>query len=484
MSGSESPTKTRTLRKAPSLVLNAPTTASATPLNAQLKYTPRKPGKLRWTSSTNIVPDSEEENSYTPGESVDRKDRKDVIVISSDEEDANEPVKYNPTTGDDLSSSPKKPKRVVRRIVQSSDESEGDSRPATKSEVIEISDNSSDEEEALPRIPQPTSRSNSRIPQVAISADGSVMTWDAPVSPRKPLRVPANENTTAGSSTRLNKELPNSVLKPSAPTTASPAPKTPRSRPNTKKAQAEAELKRLAEFTQILFNDLNRDVFNSGLPADIELCWSKRLNTTAGRATYARKDGIISGKIELATKILDSEERVMKTLSHEMCHLACWIINKKLNEHHGPLFKAWAARVTAKRPDIEVSTTHDYEISYKFEWRCEICDLVYGRHSKSIKPDDVCGRCHEGKLIPLFTQRQRKAPQTPKVSRMAASKPRNSPLRISPRLSDALKDDTIDLTICSVDSDEEVAHAAAESDSEVEVLAALLGSTTIAGTSS
>ncbi|KAK0208031.1 SprT-like family-domain-containing protein, partial [Desarmillaria ectypa] len=206
-----------------------------------------------------------------------------------------------------------------------------------------------------------------------------------------------------------------------------------RSRSNTKRAQAEAELKRLAEFTQILFNDLNRDVFNSGLPADVELCWSKRLNTTAGRATYARKDGIVSGKIELAIKILDSEgnavERIMKTLSHEMCHLACWIINKKLSESHGPLFKAWAARMAAKRPDIEVSTTHNYEISYKFEWKCEICELVYGRHSKSIKPDDgnlplVCGRCHEGKLIPLFTQRQRKAPQTPKIGRMAATKPR------------------------------------------------------------
>ncbi|KAK0456889.1 SprT-like family-domain-containing protein [Armillaria borealis] len=440
------------------------------------------------------MPDSEEENSGN----VDRRDTKEVIVISSDEEDTTEPVKPT-STGDDLSSSPKKPKRVVRRIVQSSDESEDDGQDAstTKSEVIEISDNSSDEGELLPRIPQPTSRSNSRIPQVAISVDGSVMTWDAPVSPRKPLRVPTNENAAAGPSTpSRSKELPNSGLKPGAPASASPAPKTPRSRPNTKKAQAEAELKRLAEFTQRLFNDLNRDVFNGGLPADVELCWSKRLNTTAGRATYSRKDGIVYGKIELATKILDSEERVMKTLSHEMCHLACWIINKKLNESHGSLFKAWAARVAAKRPDIEVSTTHDYEISYKFEWSmypltykdnvsfligCEICKLVYGRHSKSIKPDDVCGRCHEGKLIPLFNQRQRKAPQTPKISRMAASKPRDSPLRVQPEIPDPLKDDMIDLTICSVDSDEEVVHG---SDSEVEVLAALLGSTTIAGPSS
>ncbi|KAK0506512.1 SprT-like family-domain-containing protein [Armillaria luteobubalina] len=480
MSSNESPTKTRTLRKAPSLVLNAPTTGSTTPVIARLEYIPRKPGKLRWTSGTDMVPDSEEENRYTP---VDRRDTTEVILISSDEEDTYTAVKSF-STGDDLSSNPKKPKRVVRRIVQSSDESEDDSQNAstTKPEVIEISDNSSDEEKLLPRITQKTNLSNSRIPQVGISVDGSVMTWDAPVSPRKPLRVPTNENAIAGPSTpSRSKELPNSGSKRGVPVSASPATKTPRSRPNTKKAQAEAELKRLAEFTQILFNDLNRDVFKSGLPADVELCWSKRLNTTAGRATYARKEGIVTGKIELATKILDSEERVTKTLSHEMCHLACWMINKKLDESHGSLFKAWAARVTAKRPDIEVSTTHDYEISYKFEWRCEICKLVYGRHSKSIKLDDVCGRCHEGKLIPLFTQRQRKAPQTPKISRMAASKPKDSPLRVQPETPDPSKDGMIDLTICSVDSDEEVVH---ESDSEVEVLAALLGSTTIAGPSS
>ncbi|KAG7450716.1 uncharacterized protein BT62DRAFT_531944 [Guyanagaster necrorhizus] len=477
MADEESPTKTRTLRKAPSLVLNAPPAVS---VNAQPEYAPRKLGKPGWTSSTDAVPDSEEENIYIPSKNVDRTDRKGVIVISSDEEDVRL-AKFTSPIGDDLSRGPKKPKRVVRRIVQSSDESEDDPRenPTTEEpEVIEISD---DGGEAVSRIPQVSGLSNSRVPQVAVSADGSVMTWDVPVSPRKPLRTPSNGNAAVGPSTPCrSKEFPG--LKASVDTTASPAPKNPRPRPNTKKAQAEAELKRLAEFTQILFNDLNRDVFSSRLPADVELCWSKRLNTTAGRATYARKDGVVSGKIELATKILDCEERVMKTLSHEMCHLACWIINKKLNENHGPLFKAWAARVAAKRPDIEVSTTHDYEISYKFEWKCEKCELVYGRHSKSIKPDDVCGRCHEGQLIPLFTQRQRRAPQTPKISRMASSKPRDSPLRIQPGMSDALKEDMIDLTICSVDSDEE--GAAAESDSEVEVLATLLGSATIAGPSS
>ena len=34
-------------------------------------------------------------------------------------------------------------------------------------------------------------------------------------------------------------------------------------------------------------------------------------------------------------------ERIRNTLSHEMCHLATWIIDKEINEHHGPNFKKW-----------------------------------------------------------------------------------------------------------------------------------------------
>jgi predicted SprT family Zn-dependent metalloprotease len=45
--------------------------------------------------------------------------------------------------------------------------------------------------------------------------------------------------------------------------------------------------------------------------------------------------------IELATKILDCKERIRNTLSHEMCHLACWIINQDPKEGHGKIWKSW-----------------------------------------------------------------------------------------------------------------------------------------------
>jgi hypothetical protein len=65
-------------------------------------------------------------------------------------------------------------------------------------------------------------------------------------------------------------------------------------------------------------------------------------------------------------------ERIRNTLSHEMCHLACWIINGDPKEGHGKVWKGWcvclsiyldvqlkdinrAAQVERKRTDIEVT---------------------------------------------------------------------------------------------------------------------------------
>jgi len=111
-----------------------------------------------------------------------------------------------------------------------------------------------------------------------------------------------------------------------------------------------------------------------------------------------------------------------------MCHLASWIIDKNPNEGHGHLFKAWAAKVMLKRPEIEISTRHDYDISYPFNWKCLKCAKVYGRHSKSIDVDRcLCGACKEGRLEPLFTTRASKVPSTPKISRLAPTKPQDSP---------------------------------------------------------
>ncbi|CAE6527569.1 unnamed protein product [Rhizoctonia solani] len=159
-----------------------------------------------------------------------------------------------------------------------------------------------------------------------------------------------------------------------------------------------------------LFEELNNSVFHGKLPKDCPIEWSKKLNTTAGRAHWKRvrdANGNVTRhdtRIELSTKVVDCEERVRNTLSHEMCHLGAWVFDSEMKPPHGPAFKRWSDRIMKARPDITISTCHSYEISYKFEWKCssEQCGRTYGRHSKSIDPEkQVCGACRS-KLTPQF----------------------------------------------------------------------------------
>ncbi|KIM67097.1 hypothetical protein SCLCIDRAFT_1210576, partial [Scleroderma citrinum Foug A] len=114
-----------------------------------------------------------------------------------------------------------------------------------------------------------------------------------------------------------------------------------------------------------------------------------------------------------------------------MCHLACWVINNRPQEGHGQLFKSWGIKVMRNYPDIQVSTRHNYEISYPYEWKCERCSKVYGRHSKSIRPETcVCGICKVGKLVPQFSGKATSAQKaTGRASQLTVAERRpNTPL--------------------------------------------------------
>ncbi|EIM80885.1 uncharacterized protein STEHIDRAFT_135188 [Stereum hirsutum FP-91666 SS1] len=249
---------------------------------------------------------------------------------------------------------------------------------------------------------------------------------------------------------------PNPFILDTPQTPQSTARRTPGAPRTTKKSLQQAEQKRRAEYAQDLFNELNEVVFGGGLPSETKLAWSARLLTTAGRAKWKRtrtmsamggdEDGggrreVVTDdtEIELAVKILDCDERIRNTLSHEMCHLACWIINENPKEGHGKIFKSWATKIMRKRPDIEITTRHDYDITYPYQWECGNCAKIYGRFSRSIRPDEVvCGACKTGKLEPLFTVRTRggdptKTPKTKAGSKLAAGKARDSP-RSVPRI--------------------------------------------------
>ena len=75
------------------------------------------------------------------------------------------------------------------------------------------------------------------------------------------------------------------------------------------------------------------------------------------------------------------------------------------NNPHGASFKSWAAKVSQafQHRDINVTTKHTYDITYKYIWACssDNCGLEYKRHSKSIDPTKhSCGVC-KNKLIQI-----------------------------------------------------------------------------------
>lgn len=172
----------------------------------------------------------------------------------------------------------------------------------------------------------------------------------------------------------------------------------------------------------------------------VKIIWSKKLNTTAGRANWkcetirasvptfnSSTDGFSTttsatttptkteyrhhASIELASKVIDNELRLLNVLAHEYCHLANFMISRVRDQPHGASFQKWAkevSRVFGKR-GVEVTTKHSYEISYKYAWICVGdgesglggCGMEYERHSKSVDPKrHTCGTC-KGRLVQI-----------------------------------------------------------------------------------
>jgi predicted SprT family Zn-dependent metalloprotease len=146
------------------------------------------------------------------------------------------------------------------------------------------------------------------------------------------------------------------------------------------------------------------------------LVWSKTLNTTAGRANWRREVIRVKSSsnppvyttevrhhcsIELASKVIDDDERLFNVLAHEFCHLLTFMISEVRNNPHGAEFKAWGRKVSSAFADrgVEVTTKHSYAIEYKFVWECVSCGYEFKRHSRSVDTTrHSCGKC-KGKLV-------------------------------------------------------------------------------------
>ena len=164
--------------------------------------------------------------------------------------------------------------------------------------------------------------------------------------------------------------------------------------------------KRREILAQQYFQEFDKKVFHGKLSDHTTVKWSSKLRTTAGHTKLRtiRAEGQAarcSSMIELSTKVLDSDTRLRSTLLHECCHAAAFLMDGITKPPHGKCFQKWANRSMARFPDIIVTTTHSYEIQFRYAWACETpkCGAVFKRHSRSIDPSkQVCGRC-KGKLV-------------------------------------------------------------------------------------
>ncbi|XP_012270542.1 dentin sialophosphoprotein isoform X2 [Orussus abietinus] len=154
------------------------------------------------------------------------------------------------------------------------------------------------------------------------------------------------------------------------------------------------------ELCKHLFKLYNEKIFDNKLPKDMVIEWNVRMRGTAGFC-YNKKSiktlGNVtrSSRIVLATKILDSPDRLRDTLVHEMCHAAAWLINA-VSDGHGPFWRGWANKAMKMFPELPtIKRCHDYKIKTKYTYRCTKCGYSVGRHSKSLDIERKrCGHCY------------------------------------------------------------------------------------------
>ncbi|XP_058791016.1 germ cell nuclear acidic protein-like [Phymastichus coffea] len=154
------------------------------------------------------------------------------------------------------------------------------------------------------------------------------------------------------------------------------------------------------ELCKVLFKLFNEKVFDYKLPEDMSIEWSIRLRGTAGKcynkqSLKALGNTVRSSRIVLASKVLDSPDRLRDTLIHEMCHAATWLINN-VSDGHGNFWKAWANKAMKVFPELPtISRCHNYEIQTKYTYKCTGCGYTIGRHSKSLDLNSKrCGYCY------------------------------------------------------------------------------------------
>ncbi|KAL1839592.1 hypothetical protein VTJ49DRAFT_1335 [Mycothermus thermophilus] len=251
----------------------------------------------------------------------------------------------------------------------------------------------------LPRIPNTPHRPSSDL----FWSQEFIDDWNDEHSPRKqlfPEPTAARQKSPAKDSTKAKPKGKTAMTQPSAR--------------QAKKAFEETKHQLAEKFLQELDETITSGKIRqlTASTGGVKLIWSNKLNTTAGRAHWksevvrttsqSQPQQVLStithqhASIELASKVIDDEHRLLNTLAHEFCHLANYMVSGVKNNPHGAEFQEWGRRVTAAfaHRGVQVTTKHNYAIDFKYVWECTECYLLYKRHSKSIDTNrQRCGGC-------------------------------------------------------------------------------------------
>ena len=274
--------------------------------------------------------------------------------------------------------------------------------------VFDFDLTSSPEAERTPEV----ERSSSSESDEPLSQRGAART-PAPKTPARPLPASGMTAKTPTARTPAGKtpaaKTPGAAKTPAAartPAAKTPAAKTPAPKTAAKTPSWAATRRELTELAPLLFAEFNEVVFANSLPAELSLTWNAKLQSTAGQCLFSGSGEKRRAAIELSEKVIDSEERLRKTLAHEMCHAGQWLIDGSRKPPHGEAFWRWAKAFEMAVPGLVVSTCHSYDIFYKYRYGCLACGNEFGRQSKSIDIErQRCARCHGSlKLLGTFNR--------------------------------------------------------------------------------
>ncbi|KAK6589972.1 family metallopeptidase [Cryptosporidium xiaoi] len=149
----------------------------------------------------------------------------------------------------------------------------------------------------------------------------------------------------------------------------------------------------LANFWYQIFN---KEVFNNKLPYQVPIKWTGRLQRTAAQTLFITgNDNSKRVVIKLSKYVLDCEYRLKKTLLHECCHVAQFLLDSCIKPPHGQVFLKWGKVATKIYPELKVEIYHNYEIIYKYRYQCLRCHQIFGRQKKINNVyEAACSRCN------------------------------------------------------------------------------------------